>query len=109
MPDDPPVHEILRSEAELIIARLRLLETLGRYGRAEVVGSVALDLVVKRDIDIHILVGAARWLDAGLKAVVSDLWPKLLELDGVSELRLSDHRDVGALKIGIGSASSGTA
>jgi hypothetical protein len=53
-------HKVLRREAEEIIARLGLLEMLRSYGRAEVVGSVALDLVVRRDIDIHLLLGLAR-------------------------------------------------
>ena len=47
----------LKSEAEGIVRKLSLLELLRRYGEARVVGSVALDLVVKKDIDIHVLTG----------------------------------------------------
>ncbi|MHB8927504.1 MAG: hypothetical protein ACYC9Q_07580 [Bacillota bacterium] len=101
MPDNVPGHETLRREAELLVARLGLLEILGRYGRSEVVGSVALDLMVKRDIDVHVLIGTTRCRNVGLTAVVSDLWPRLLGLQGVGELRLTDYRDVGAIKIGI--------
>ncbi|MHB0885611.1 MAG: hypothetical protein ACYC41_07000 [Bacillota bacterium] len=101
MPENIPEHQALRKEAELVVSRLGLLDVLGRYGRAEVVGSVALDLIVKRDIDVHVLIGTARWRDAGLTAVVSDLWPRLLELQGVDEVRLTGYRDVGAIKVGI--------
>ena len=46
----------LKAEAESVIEELGLLGLLRGYGRAGVVGSVALDLIVKRDIDIHLLV-----------------------------------------------------
>ncbi len=101
IPDSVPEHQALRSEAELIVSQLGLLDVLRRYGRAEVVGSVALDLVVKRDIDIHVFIGPAGWREAGLVAIIGDLWPKLLGLEGVGELRLTDYRDAGAIKIGI--------
>jgi hypothetical protein len=56
-PEGAEMHEVLQCGAEEIIARLGLLEMLRGYGRAEVVGSVALDLVVRRDTDIHLLLG----------------------------------------------------
>jgi catabolite regulation protein CreA len=46
----------LKREAERIIEELDLLRLLSAYGEARIVGSVALDLIVKLDIDIHLLV-----------------------------------------------------
>lgn len=46
----------LKLEAEAIIAELNILPLLRTFGRAEIVGSVAFDLIVKRDIDLHLLI-----------------------------------------------------
>jgi len=85
----------LQQEATGIIEELGLLRTSQSYGRAEVVGSVALDLIVKLDIDIHLLVD-----DADLVGVVNRIYPELLEHGTVSEVRISDYRLQG-IKIGI--------
>ncbi len=69
---------------------------LAQYGEARVVGSVALDLVVRLDIDVHVLVQAQDIL-----TVVDSVWRRLLEEDGIREPRLSDHRDRGGMKIGV--------
>jgi hypothetical protein len=84
------------TEAEEIIRELALLDLLSRYGDARVVGSVALDLVVKLDIDIHLLVAAD-----DLLAVVDSVYRQLLDRPRVREVRISDYRDEGAVKIGI--------
>lgn len=42
-------------EALDIIEKLKLIDLLNSYGRVEIVGSVAADLILDRDIDIHIL------------------------------------------------------
>ena len=52
----------LLSEAQGIIAELDLFAILSRHGEARLVGSVALDLIVKLDIDIHLLVGTSEVL-----------------------------------------------
>lgn len=88
---------MLRREAEAIIADLGLLRLLGRYGRAEVVGSVALDLVVKPDIDVHLLLPAP----ADLLAAADVLYHQLLSLPGVHEVRITDCRAEGGVKLGI--------
>lgn len=46
---------VLRDEAFEIIEAFGFLELLGQYGDARLVGSVALDLVVKPDIDFHLV------------------------------------------------------
>jgi hypothetical protein len=49
-------HHHLVDEAKRIISDLDLLQTLEQYGETRLVGSVALELIVKRDIDLHVLV-----------------------------------------------------
>jgi len=85
----------LKEEATGIIEELGLLRSLRSFGRAEVVGSVALGLIGKLDIDIPLLVD-----DADLVGVVNRIYPKLLEHGLVSEVRISDYRPQG-VKIGI--------
>jgi len=86
----------LQAEASEIIDGLALLELLGQYGRAEIVGSVALGLVVKPDIDLHLLVSGT-----DLLAVTDALYHRLLSRDGVTEVRISDYRNEGGLKIAL--------
>ena len=85
----------LKREAEGIIEELNLLRLLTAYGDARVVGSVALDLIVKLDIDIHVLVR-----NEDLLEVINDIYRKLLNHDSVHEVRISDYRDQG-VKLGI--------
>jgi hypothetical protein len=87
----------LKAEAEGIIEELGLLGMLRDYGRAGVVGSVALDLIVKRDIDVHLLVEGRDILE-----VVDGVYRVLLDR-GVREVRVTDFRDRGAVKLGIDS------
>lgn len=86
----------LKREAEAIIADLALLEVTRRHGRAEVVGSVALDLIVKRDIDVHLLTDTPDPL-----AVTDRLYHDLLDHPRVREVRITDYRAEGGIKIGI--------
>jgi len=85
----------LREEALSIVSELNLLDTLGRHGRAELVGSVALDLVVKLDIDVHLLVEGP-----DLIPVVNRIYPELLGHPKVKEVRITDYRD-GSVKVGV--------
>lgn len=103
--------ERLQAEAEKIIHRLDLMNLLGRLGETRVVGSVALGLVVKFDIDIHTLLpegtdplGAAFRVTEALLSR-----PELLvspqptpAAPAVAEVRLTDfRRDDDAIKVGI--------
>lgn len=45
----------LKTEAENIVAYLKLLDYLQQFGKVGIAGSVALDLIVKPDIDVHVL------------------------------------------------------
>jgi len=86
----------LKREAEAIVAELGLLDVTGRYGRAEVVGSVALDLIVKLDIDIHLLVDSP-----DLLAMTDRVYHALLDHPRICEVRITDYRAEGGVKIGI--------
>lgn len=91
----------LRSEAEGIIRDLGLVELLSKHGEAAVVGSVALDLIVKRDIDVHLLIRGG-----SLLSVADDVYHALLDRGGIREVRISDYRAKGGLKIGVDSFSA---
>ena len=55
------VQEELQAEAIGIINELKMLEFLGQFGEAKIVGSVAHKLIVKKDIDIHLLTKCNLW------------------------------------------------
>ncbi len=86
----------LLSEAQEIIAALDLFSLLSRYGKVRLVGSVALDLIVKLDIDLHLLVATH-----DLLSVVDGIYHPLLERPQVHEVRITDWRQEGGVKIGI--------
>ena len=88
----------LKREAEAILKDLSLLELVGQFGVARLVGSTALDLLVKRDIDIHLLVK-----DSNLMDVVDRIYHELLGWHNIKELRISDYREREGVKIGIDS------
>ena len=71
----------LRAEARAVLVDSGLLDLLNaRFGEAVVTGSAGYDLMVWRDIDIHMPCEADRWAEwAGLlararRAVNSSLW-----------------------------------
>lgn len=88
----------LKTEAEDIIQQLSLIQLLSRYGEARVVGSVALDLIVKRDIDIHLLVEVDNLL-----SIVDKVYRDLLNRKHIREVRISDYRKRSGILIAIDS------
>lgn len=86
----------LRDEALQIIDDLGLLVSLSPYGEARIVGSVALNLVVKRDIDIHLVLNRLDLMDA-----VDEITRLLLDEEHIQEIRISDYRGLDSIKIGI--------
>ncbi len=86
----------LRIEAEQVIEYLDFMGLLNAYGHARVVGSVALDLIVKRDIDIHVLVLLRDIMD-----MAQHLMSVLLKAEGVSEVTVKDYRERASIKVGI--------
>ncbi len=86
----------LRIEAEQIIEDLDIMGLLNAYGHARIVGSVALDLIVKRDIDIHVLV-----LLRDTMEMAQHLMSVLLKAEGVNEVSVKDYRERASLKVGI--------
>ena len=87
-------HELKR-EAEEILSRLNLIQLLDKYGETRMVGSVALELIVKLDLDLHVLVSKYALMDAVNKVTV-----ELLDDKRIDEVRISDYRPEG-VKIGI--------
>jgi hypothetical protein len=85
----------LAQEAQGILQELSLLELLRRYGDPRLVGSVPLDLIVKLDIDIHVLVNRHDLLN-----IVDSIYHQLLEDELIHEVRITDYRPEG-VKIGI--------
>jgi hypothetical protein len=100
-----PLPSLLKREAEQIIADLDLMAILQPHGEARVVGSVALDLIVKLDLDLHLVVPRP-----DLLAVTDAVYHRLLDYEGVREVRISDYRSIHGVKIGIDeyAAPSGT-
>jgi len=85
----------LKREADKIIKELDLLRLLSTYGEARIVGSIALDLIVKLDIDIHLLVDNPNVLE-----VANGIFNSLLTYENVPEVRItkiSGH----SIKIGV--------
>ncbi len=63
----------LQEEGELIVANLRLPETLNQFGEAHLVGNIALHTTVKPDIDFVIYCEPTEWeaIVSGLKTAFS--------------------------------------
>lgn len=85
----------LAQEAQGILQELSLLKILSCYGDARLVGSVPLDLIVKLDIDVHVLVDRPDLLE-----IVDNIYHSLLDGELVHQVRISDYRPEG-VKIGI--------
>ena len=77
-----------RATAESILDRLDLLARWSAVGRVEVVGSVALDVVVRPDIDLEIYVDTLE-PRAGFDAIVA-----IADIAGVRRIRYLDARDL---------------
>lgn len=86
----------LRDEGFEIIKDLELLKLLERYGEARLVGSLALDLVVKPDIDFHLYLDQTNLIE-----VVGSLLVSLISDTRIREVRVTDHLERDSLKIGI--------
>lgn len=88
---------LLKIEAEGIIDELNLLKLLWEHGDARIVGSVVVDLIVKLDIDVHVVVSGP-----DLLGVVNEVYGRLLEHAKIDEVRISDFRPEG-MKLGVDS------
>lgn len=90
------ISKALRDEAFEIIKAYGFLELLGQYGEARLVGSVALNLVVKPDIDFHLLIAKS-----DVATVAGSIQSSLTADKRIRNLRVSDYMDNYSLKIGI--------
>lgn len=79
----------LKQEALSIIEDLELFALLAPYGYAQLVGSVALDLIVKRDIDIHVLSP-----NPDLIAQATEITKRAIENQTIKQIRLACYRNM---------------
>lgn len=86
----------LKQEALSIIKELDLLKLLEQHGETKLVGSVALDLVVKLDIDVHVYIG-----EKDLLKTTNAVYQELLNHPKIDDIRISDYRTRNGIKIGI--------
>ena len=86
----------LKIEAERIVDNLGLITMLSKYGHTEIVGSVALDLIVKKDIDIHVFLESGDFLK-----IVNEVSNELIEKPEIDEVRISDWREIRSMKISV--------
>ena len=86
----------LREEAFEIIEEFGFLEMLGQYGDARLVGSVALDLVVKPDIDFHLFIA-----ESDVDNVAESIKTSLIADGRIHKISVSDYLEKDSLKIGI--------
>lgn len=96
-PSEEDLQTALQAEAMEIVSQLSLLDCLKGLGEARVVGSVALGLIVKKDIDIHVVVEKGRVVESS-----DAVYHTLLASPKVREIRITDYRrDKSALKNGL--------
>ncbi|MCK5151349.1 MAG: hypothetical protein KAQ65_05905 [Candidatus Thorarchaeota archaeon] len=87
----------LKREALEVMEKLHLVEILEKYGDTRLVGSIVLELIVKLDIDIHVLLPQGDLMD-----VTNKITTELLNVEGIREVRITDYRkDSNGIKIGI--------
>jgi len=91
-----PGHFPKRQEALKIIEELNLIEFLNTIGQVHLVGSVALNLIVKPDIDLHLLLDHPNLMDTS-----SAITAYLLDQPKIREIRVTDWRDKGGIKLGV--------
>lgn len=93
----------LESEARSIMRELGLLPVLRQYGEARLVGSVALDLIVKRDIDFDLLLKRSSQLSSRdhIHTAAKLICAWLASRDLVGEPHIHDYMDSGGLKVGV--------
>ncbi len=87
---------MLVDEAKQIITDLDLVTILSNYGETRLVGSVALEMVVKRDIDLHVLVETEE-----LQAVAEKICVELKEHHGVEDITVFHDRSKYGIKLTI--------
>lgn len=85
-----------QQEAFQIIEELNLIGFLNTLGRAHLVGSVALDLIVKPDLDLHLLLDHPNLMETS-----SVVTAYLLDQSKIREIRVTDWRKQGGIKLGV--------
>lgn len=89
---------VLKIEAEKLVEELGILSLVKEYAvQAQVVGSVATDLLVKRDIDVHVL------LEEGYPSldVACELARRLLKRSKVSRVRIEHYKTLECVNLAL--------
>lgn len=86
----------LKAEADAIMKRLSLPDALQEYGIARLVGSYSTGLLVRRDIDIHVLAHSS-----DLYLTINPIYRRFLDRKDIHEVRISDDRSASGLKLRI--------
>lgn len=89
-------HHLLVDEAKKIISDLDLLKMLEQYGETRLVGSVALEMIVKRDIDLHVLVDTE-----DLAAVAEKISLELMKNHNIKDVVVFRDRSKYGVKLSI--------
>lgn len=85
---------IQKQEAQKIIDELGIMPILESIGDARVVGSVALDVIVKLDIDIHVVV-------EDLFSAIDKIYRHLISNDNISEVKIKDIGGNSGILVGV--------
>ena len=78
----------LKNEADKLLSNWKLIDFLNKYGETYVVGSVELDLMVWRDIDIEIIAENTPAKDGAI-----EIAKYLFNLEGMRKVSSIDYRD----------------
>lgn len=81
------VQEALQDEANKVIRKLGIMELLQKFGEPKIVGSLALGLMVWRDVDIEVPD------QTGIEPVI-EIAKYLLNRRGIKRVTLENHYDV---------------
>jgi hypothetical protein len=85
---------IQKQEAQKIIDELGIMPILQSIGDARVVGSVALDVIVKLDIDIHVVV-------EDLFSAIDKIYRHLISNENISEVKIKDFVGNSGILLGV--------
>lgn len=86
--------KIRKQEAQKVIDELGIMSVLKSTGDARVVGSVALDVIVKRDIDIHVVV-------KDLFNAIDKIYRHLISHDNIHEVKIKDFGNSNGILVGV--------
>lgn len=85
-----------KKEALQIESQLGILNFLSPFGECAITGSVALDLIVKPDIDVHLLTK-----NDDLFMIIGEVYRFLINKSEIQHVHISDYRINNGFKVGV--------